>query len=238
MISVSISIVVDMVQIVVLSFVEMRYLFIKWLSLLKGYKMIENHLRNETASSSKYAGIKQAITERGKIHIKTLYFFTYFTLGFAFFKSNIQNQHDADSIIRVLLDEALALYSLCFFAGCFFIFKCLDFLSKKSSIFECLKNIFYWLSNTSYEFILGLLVVYMFGFAVHAPISVNSIPWLDTSNFYAYVFFSLSLIFITFSLGLFAFVEKEVLKQSNVPKILLIISLTLFLVMLLANIKS
>ncbi|MCX0424570.1 hypothetical protein ODY53_19505, partial [Aeromonas veronii] len=71
MISVSISIVVDMVQIVVLSFVAMRYLFIKWLLLLKGYKMIENHLKNETASSSKYAGIKQAIKERGKSHIKT-----------------------------------------------------------------------------------------------------------------------------------------------------------------------
>ena len=200
--------------------------------------MIKKTIEIVRSWSSQYYDMALELKERGYNHVKTFYFLSYFTLGFAFFKSGVLNQHDSDAIIRILFDESLLLYSSITFLTCFVFFKLFSALTNKVSLFKYPKNFFYWLADSSYEFIFGLLIVYLVGFTVSAPVSVNSIPWLDLSNGYIYVLFVLSVIFFVISFGLLFFVDKQVRKKSKSLKILFTISLIFFVAAALINIKS
>lgn len=200
--------------------------------------MIKKTIERVRSWSSQYDDMALELKERGYNHVKTFYFLSYFTLGFAFFKSGVLNQHDSDAIIKILFDESLLLYSSITFLTCFVFFKLFSALTNKVSLFKYPKNFFYWLADSSYEFIFGLLIVYLVGFTVRAPVSVNSIPWLDLSNGYIYVLFVLSVIFFVISFGLLFFVDKQVRKKSKSLKILFTISLIFFVAAALVNIKS
>lgn len=176
--------------------------------------------------SSQYDVMAEELKERGFNHVKTFFFLSYFTLGFAYFNSALLKVHDSDIIIGILFDESLFYFSVVTFLIFYLSFWLSTYLTNKSTIFSPLKVFSHWASYCSYEFIFGLLVVYLVGFTIGAKVSVESISWLDLTQASTYVLFALTIIFFIITFGLFVFVEKN--KPKKKQAIILLGGFTLF----------
>ncbi|MAC35591.1 MULTISPECIES: hypothetical protein [Idiomarina] len=170
--------------------------------------------------SSQYDGMAEELKEMGLNHLKTFFFLSYFTLGFAYFSSAIFSVHDSDKIIRVLFDEGLFFFSVGTFIIFYLFFWAVTYLTKKLIFLSPLKVFFRWASYCTYEFIFSLLTVYLIGFTIGAKVSIESVPWLDLTQASTYVLFTLTVIFFVITFGLFLFVEKNKPKKKQALKLL------------------
>ena len=111
-------------------------------------------------------------------------------------------------------------------------------MTKKSKLFNPLKVFFHWSSNSSFEFSFGLLVVYLIGFTVKAKVSIESIPWLNSSNLSTYILFVLTVFFYIITVYLLIFVTKDIPKKEQVVKLLGVITAALGGMTVISNIMS
>lgn len=176
-----------------------------------------------------YQAINKELEKRAKKHLKTLFFFSFFTLGFAFLNLYFFDEHNADAIISVLFNERLLLYSVITTLIFLFLYNWFSVLSNRCICLSFLAKTFRWLGECCFEFTFGLIVVYLFGFAIGASISVDSIPWLDLTQSRAYVLFLLSILFLAIALELWLFVDKNVKKKSVCIAVMFFFSAVFFL---------
>ena len=173
-----------------------------------------------SAWSKQYDVMALELKDRGWRHVKTFFFLSYFTLGFAFFNGLIIDEYDSDKIIRVLFDENLFIFACFTFLIFLALFKIFTRWSENCKLLKPIKGFAYWGADCSFEFIYGLLVVYLVGFTIRAEVSMGKIPWFNLTNEWTYIFFVLMVIFAVISIGLHIFVEKDKPKKSQAIKIL------------------
>lgn len=178
------------------------------------------------------------LKDRGLRHLKTFLFLSYFTLGFAFFSGIVNDEYDSGKIIRILFDENLFIFACLTFVLFLVLFKLFAKWSEKCRLLKPIKGFAHWGADLSFEFIYGLLIVYLVGFTVRAEVSVDKLPWFDFANLWAYIFFVLTVIFIVISLGLQIFVEKGKAKKTQTIKILVIVSVIFGICACVSNIIS
>jgi hypothetical protein len=173
-----------------------------------------------SAWSKQYDVMALELKDRGWRHVKTFLFLSYFTLGFAFFSGLIIDEYDSDKIIRVLFDENLFIFSCLTFLFFLVLFKLFTWWSESWKLLKPIKGFAHWGADCSFEFIYGLLIVYLVGFTIRAEVSMGKIPWFDLTNLWTYILFVLTVIFGVISLGLHIFVEKGKPKKSQAIKII------------------
>lgn len=157
-----------------------------------------------------YKAIHKELKSRGIKHLKTLFFFSYFTLGFAFFNLYSFGEYNADAIIKVLFSERLLAYSVITTLAFSGLYTLLSALSHKYGGYSYLVKAARWVAESCYEFAFGLIVVYLVGFTIDAPISLDSMPWFDLTQRNSYIFFNISVLFLAITLELWLFVDKKV----------------------------
>ncbi|MCH4814039.1 hypothetical protein [Vreelandella neptunia] len=182
-----------------------------------------------------YQAIHKELKNRGLKHLKTLFFFSYFTLGFAFFNLYYFGEYNTDAIISVLFNERLLAYSVITTLGFLGFYILFSALSLTFCGFSYLAKAFRWIGECCYEFAFGLIVVYLVGFMIDAPISVGSMPWLDLTQRNAYVLFNIFVLFLAIALELLLFVDKKVKKKSTCLALVLFVSAGFFLGYLTAS---
>lgn len=201
----------------------------------KEYWKLRAVLEFITSVPDDYKNIYKELKDRGLKHLKTLVFFSYFTLGFAFFNLYLFEEYSADAILSVLFNERLLAFSV----GATILFLLLYFLflsfSHKSALLNSGAKAFRWVAECCFEFSFGLIVVYLVGFAIHAPISVESMPWLDLTKSYVYVFSNICALFLAIAFELWVFVDKNVGKRTSCIVLVLFVSVSFFLGAVVAN---
>ncbi|MBH0059671.1 hypothetical protein I6E85_00725 [Pseudoalteromonas sp. NZS71] len=188
--------------------------------------------------SKKYDVMALELKKRGYHLLKMFFFLSYFTLGFAHFKTIFYKEYDSDKIIRVLFDESLFFFSILTFTFFAFLFVLSSWLTRKSKLFNPLKVFFHWASNSSFDFSFGLMVVYLAGFTIKAKVSIESIPWFNFSDLSTYVLFVLTVFFYIITVDLLIFVTKDIPKKKQVVKLLGVITALLAGLTVISNIMS
>jgi hypothetical protein len=188
-----------------------------------------------TSVPEDYKSISKELKSRSIKHLKTLLFFSYFTLGFAFFNLYLFDEYSADAIISVLFNERLLVFSVgttVLFLLPYFILYC---FKQKSDLINKGAKAFRWVAECCFEFSFGLIVVYLVGFTIHAPISIESMPFLDLTNSYVYIFSNICALFLAIGFELSVFVDKNVRKRKNCIRLVFFVSGVFFLGAVAAN---